>query len=58
MRIALYIKVIYWIQSLLKKIILYCFSYKVTFSMSKVNFWFFSFIETKSLNIDSFTNDN
>ena len=24
-------------------------------SMSKVNFWFFSFIETKSLNIDSFT---
>ena len=26
--------------------------------MSKVNFWFFSSIETKSLNIDSFTNEN
>ena len=40
-----------------KKIILYCFSYKVTFSMSKENVWFFSFIETKSLNIDSFTTE-
>ena len=35
-----------------KKIILYWFSYKVTFSMSKVNFLIFSFIKTKSLNID------
>ena len=35
-----------------------CFSYKVTFSMSKVNCSVFSFIETKSLNIDSFTNEN
>ena len=26
--------------------------------MSKVYFWFFSFIETKSLNIDLFTNEN
>ena len=29
-----------------------------TFSMSKVNFWMFGFIETKRLNIDSFTNEN
>ena len=44
-------------QILLTKIhILYCFSWKVTFSMSKVNFWMFGFIETKRLNIDSFTN--
>ena len=42
-----------------KKIhILYCFSWKVTFSMSKVNFWIFGFIETKRLNIDLFTNEN
>ena len=41
-----------------KKIILYCFSYKISFSMKKVNFWLFSFIEIKSLNIDSFTNEN
>ena len=34
------------------------FFYKLTFSMSKVNFWFFRFIETKSLNIDLFTNEN
>ena len=27
-------------------------------SMSKVTFWFFNFIETKSINIYSFTNDN
>ena len=26
--------------------------------MSKVNFWIFGFIETKKLNIDSFTNEN
>ena len=59
MHIALFVKVMYWIQILLtKKIILYCFSYKVTFSMSKVNFWFFSFIETKSTNINSLTNEN
>ena len=38
--------------------ILYCFSWKVTFSMSKVNFWMFGFIQTKMLNIDSFTNEN
>ena len=32
-----------------KKIhIFYCFSWKVTFSMSKVNFWIFGFIERKS----------
>ena len=37
---------------------LYCFSWKFTFSMSKVNFWIFGFIETKRLNIDSFTNEN
>ena len=43
----------------LKKMhILYCFSWKVTFSTSKVNFWIFGFIETKRLNIDSFTNEN
>ena len=43
----------------MKKIhILYCFSWKVTFSMSKLNFWMFGFIETKRLNIDSFTNEN
>ena len=40
------------------QIILYCFSWKVTFSMSKVNFWMFGFIGTKRLNIDSFTNEN
>ena len=46
MHIALFLKVI---QILLKKIhILYCFSWKVTFSMSKINFWIFGFIETKS----------
>ena len=59
MHIALLIKVIYWIQILLKtKIILYSFSYKVNFSMSKENFWCVTFIETKSLKIDSFTNEN
>ena len=26
--------------------------------MSKINFWVFGFIETKKLNIDSFTNEN
>ena len=41
-----------------KNHILYCFSWKVTFSMSKVNFWMFAFIETKRLNIDSFTDEN
>ena len=41
-----------------KNHILYCFSWKVTFSMSKVNFRMFGFIETKRLNIDSFTNEN
>ena len=47
-----FLKVTYWIQILLKKIhILYCFSWKVTFSI-------FGFIETKRLNIDSFTNEN
>ena len=46
-------------QILLKKShILYCFSWKVTFSMSKVNFWMFGFIETKRSNIDSFTTEN
>ena len=59
MHIALFLKVTYQIQILLKKIhILYCFSSKVTFSMSKVNFWMFGFIETKSSNIDLFTNEN
>ena len=38
--------------------ILYCFSWKVTFSMNKVNFWIFGLITTKRLNIDSFTNEN
>ena len=53
MHIALFLKMKYWIQILLKKIyILYCFSWKVTFSMSKVNFWIYDFIETKTLNID------
>ena len=37
---------------------LYCFFWKVTFSMSKVNFGMFGFIETKRLKIDSFTNEN
>ena len=46
-------------QILLKKIhILYWFSWKVTFSVSKGNFWIFGFIETKRLNINSFTNEN
>ena len=59
MHIALFLKVTYWIQILLKKIhILCCFSWKVTLSMGKVNFWIFGFIETKKLNIDSFTNEN
>ena len=34
------------------------FFWKVTFSMSKVNFWMFVFIEPRRLNIDSFTNEN
>ena len=52
MHIASFIKVIYWIQILLKKKnILYCFSNKVTF-------WFLGFIQTNSLNIDLFTNEN
>lgn len=34
------------------------FFQKVTFSMSKVNFWSFSFIEIKRLNLDWFTNKN
>ena len=59
MHIALFLKVTYSIQIVLKKIhILYCFSWKVTFSMRKVNFWMVGFIETKRLNIDSFTNEN
>ena len=59
MHISLFSKVTYEIQILLKKIhILYSFSLKVTFSMSKVNFWIFGFIETKRLNIDLFTNEN
>ena len=58
MHIALFSKVTYQIQILLKNIyILYCFSWNVTFSISKVNFWMFGFIETKMLNIDSFTNE-
>ena len=53
MHIALLLKVTYSIQILLKKIhILYCFSWKFTFLMSKVNFWIFDFIETKRINID------
>ena len=61
MHIASFIKVIYWNQILFKNIyiyILYCCFYKVTLSMSKVNFLFFSFIETNRLNIDSFTIEN
>ena len=59
MHIALFLKVTYEIQIWLKKIhILDCFSWKVTFSISKVNFWMFGFIEAKRLNIDSFTNEN
>ena len=57
MQISLFIKVTYWIQILMNFFkILYYVSYKVTFSISKVNFWFFIFIATKSLNVDSFTN--
>ena len=41
-----------------KNSILYCFSWKVTFSISKVNFWMFGIIETKRSNIDSFTSEN
>ena len=59
MHITLFLKVTYQIQILLNKIhISYCFSWKVTFSMSKVNFWMFGFIGTKSLNIGSFMNEN
>ena len=59
MHIALFLKVTNRSQMLLKKIhILHCFSWKVTFLMSKVNFWMFRFVETKRLNIDSFTNEN
>ena len=59
MHIALFLKVTYQIQILLKKNhILYCFAGNVTFSMSEVNFWMFSFIKTKKLKIDSFTNEN
>ena len=59
MHIALFLKVTYKIQIFWKKNhILCCFSWKVTFSMSKVNFWMFSFIKTRRLNIDSFTNEN
>ena len=59
MHIALFLKVIYYIQILLKKNhILYFLSWKGTFSISKINFWMFGFIETKRLNIDSFTNEN
>ena len=48
MHIALFLKVTYKIQILLKRNhILYCFFWKVTFSMSKVNFWMFGFIEQK-----------
>ena len=46
MNIDSFIKVIYWIQ----------ICYQVTFSMSKVNSRLLSFIETKSWNIDLFTN--
>ena len=57
MHIALFLSDLF--QILLKKIhILYCFSWVVTFSMSKVNFWMFCLIETKRLNIDLFTNEN
>ena len=38
MHIALFVKVIYWIQILLKKIILYCFSYTVIFRWAKLIF--------------------
>ena len=59
MHIGLFLKVTYKIQILLKKIhILCCFSWKVTFSMSKVNFCVFTFIQRKRLKIDSFTNEN
>ena len=52
MHIALFSKVTYWIQILLKKNhILYCFSYKV-------NFWMFGATEKKRFHIDSFTNEN
>ena len=34
------------------------FKMRINFSMSKVNFWMFDFIQTKRLNIDSFTNEN
>ena len=59
MNIALFFKVTYQIQILLKKNhILYCFSWKVSLSMNEVNFRMFGFIATKRLNIDSFTNEN
>ena len=52
MHIALFLKVIYQTQILLKKIhILYCFSCKVTFSITKVNFCIFDFIATKSIHL-------
>ena len=52
MNIALFIKVIYWIQTLIKKILYTVFLTKLLFLTSEVNFLLFSFIETKSLNID------
>ena len=55
--IALFLKVTYS-NFVEKNHTLYCFSWKFTFSMSKVNFLMFGFIETKRLNIDSFTNGN
>ena len=59
MHVTLFLKVTYQIQILLKKIhILYCFSWKVTFSKSKVHFWMIGFIETKRLNINSVRNEN
>ena len=42
--------------NLVEKIHILYFSWKVTFSISKANFGMFGFIETKRLNIDSFTN--
>ena len=50
MHIALFLKVTYSIKILFKKIhILYCFSWKVNFSMGKVNFWMFDFIVNKKV---------
>ena len=58
MHIALFLRDLLNPNFVEKNSYLFCFSWKVTFPMSKVNFSIFGFIETKRLNIDSVTNEN